>query len=191
MSRDAIWSIVFSGAIAVLMLSILLTRAEPTPLWVLLAYPAVGAALGQVVSRTSPTVDGIARVETSTIAAAGIVILAILVNMLLIERLSSTVLAGGAGSIFTYIALPAISVLLWWALERRLGRMRRTQQTAETSSEGARPRRLTSAGPGAAREIQVSPSGRPENRSNAGSSTRTALPDPASDPPTAGRSRSV
>ncbi len=157
MSRDAIWSILFSGAIAVLMLSILLTRAEPTPLWVLLAYPAVGAALGQVVSRTSPTVDGIARVETSTIAAAGIVILAILVNMLLIERLSSTVLAGGAGSIFTYIALPAISVLLWWALERRLGRMRRAQQTAETSGEAARPRRLTSAGPGAARENQVSP----------------------------------
>jgi len=162
MSRDATWSMVFSGAIAVLMLSILLTRSEPTPLWLLIIYPVVGAVLGQVVSRTSPTVDGIARVETSTIAAACIVTLAILVNMLLLERLGGTAMGGGLGSIATNFALPAISVLLWWALARRLDQMRHAQMTDERSSADARPRHLSSVGPVAARENQASPLRPPE-----------------------------
>ena len=133
MSQDAIWRLMFSAAIAVLMLGILLVRSEPVPLWVLAVYPLVGAFLANIASRTSPTVEGIERLETSTIAAAAIFVLAALVNVLLIdvllrEYLSGEFLDGSHFQRFSFIALPGISVLLWWALERRLTRLRRAKK---------------------------------------------------------------
>lgn len=122
---DAGWSAVFSMAIAVLMLAILMIRTEPVDIWVLFVYPAIGALLAHVASRTSPTVEGIAWIETSTIAAACVVVLAALVNLLLLEVLyremwSGEYLNGDGYQQFSFFALPTISVLLWWALERRL-----------------------------------------------------------------------
>lgn len=136
MSQDAIWRLMFSAAIAVLMLGILLVRSEPVPLWVLAVYPLVGAFLAHIASRTSPTIEGIERLETSTIAAAAIFVLAALVNLLLIdvllrEYLSGEFLDGDAFQRFSFLALPAISVLLWWALERRLTRLRRKKKAGK------------------------------------------------------------
>ena len=135
MSRDGLWSIFFSVAIAVLMVAILMIREDPVPFWVLVVYPCVGALLANLASRTSPTVEGIAWIETGTIAAAAIVILAALINFLLIELLLREVISGeflgGTGfKRFSFYALPAISVLLWWALERRLSRMRQAGRHA-------------------------------------------------------------
>lgn len=135
MSRDGFWSLFFSIAIAVLMVAILMIREDPAPLWVLVVYPCVGALLANLASRTSPTVEGIAWIETGTIAAAAIVILAALINLLLIELLMREVISGeflgGTGfQQFSFYALPAISVLLWWALERHLSRMRRSGRRA-------------------------------------------------------------
>lgn len=111
------------------MLTILMIRTEPVETWVLFVYPAIGALLAHVASRTSPTIEEIAWIETSTIAAACIVVLAALVNLLLIELLVREMLLGEflAGTLlqqFSFFALPTISALLWWALERRLSRMR-------------------------------------------------------------------
>lgn len=130
MSKDTTWSLLFSIAIAVLMAAILMIREDPVPTWVLIVYPAVGAVLANMASRTSPTVDGIAWIETGMIAAAAIVILAALINFLLIELLlreiiSGEFLSGTAFQKFSFYALPAISALLWWSLERRLTRMRK------------------------------------------------------------------
>lgn len=99
-------------------------------MWVLIAYPTVGAALANIASRTSPSVEEIARVETSVIAAAAIFVLACLVNVLLIDMLATEMLgrseaeAAGAQR-YSVVLLSLISVLLWWALERRLTRYRR------------------------------------------------------------------
>ena len=128
-SSNVFWSVSFSIAIAVLMLTILLIRTDPVETWVLFVYPTTGALLAHVASRTSPTVEEIAWIETSTIAAACIVVLAALVNLLLIELLVREMLLGEflAGTLvqqFSFFALPTISALLWWALERRLTRMR-------------------------------------------------------------------
>ncbi|MEM7213060.1 MAG: hypothetical protein AAF479_14415 [Pseudomonadota bacterium] len=135
MSRDGWWSALFSLAIAVLMAAILLIREAPVPTWVLIVYPFVGAMLANIASRTSPTTDGIAWIETGTIAAAAIVILAALINLLLIELLLREVingefLSGNGFKQFSFYALPTISALLWWALERRLARMRKAGRTA-------------------------------------------------------------
>ncbi|MEM9058977.1 MAG: hypothetical protein AAGD13_00820 [Pseudomonadota bacterium] len=135
LSRDSLWSLLFSIAIAILMAAILLIRDEPVPIWVLIVYPLVGAVLANVASRTSPTVDEIAWIETGTIAAAAIVILAGLLNLLLIELLVREIISGeflNADSFrrFSFYALPTISALLWWALERRLTRMRRAGRRA-------------------------------------------------------------
>ena len=135
MAREGLWSLLFSGAIAVLMAAILLIRDDPVPTWVLVVYPLVGALLANIASRTSPTVDEIAWIETGTIAAAAIVILAGLINLLLIELLvremiSGEFLSGNGFKQFSFYALPAISALLWWALERRLSIMRRAGRRA-------------------------------------------------------------
>lgn len=132
MSNDAIWRGLFSIAIAILMLGILLIRSEPVPDWVLVVYPLVGAVLANIASRTSPTVEGIARLETSAIAAAAVVVLAALLNLLLLDMLrreymSGEFLGGSGFRQFAFLALPAVSVLLWWALERRLTRFRLRQ----------------------------------------------------------------
>ena len=132
MSHDAVWRMMFTAAIAVLMLGILLVRSEPVPFWVLIVYPVVGALLANIASRTSPTIEGIARLETSTVAAAAIFVLAALVNVLLIDVLlrefkSGEFSEGDRVEQLSFLVLPAISVLLWWALERRLTRMRRSK----------------------------------------------------------------
>ena len=154
MTRDGLWSLFFSIAIAVLMVALLLIREDSVPLWVLVVYPCVGALLANLASRTSPTVEGIAWIETGTIAAAAIVILAALINLLLIELLmreviSGEFLGGTAFQQFSFYALPAISVLLWWALERHLSRMRQAGRRAaellvsENPAEGLRKQDAT------------------------------------------------
>ncbi|MFK7943572.1 MAG: hypothetical protein AB8B85_11760, partial [Paracoccaceae bacterium] len=121
---------------------ILLIRAEPTPIWVLVFYPTVGAVLANIASRTSPLTKDIARVETSVIAAAAIFVLACLVNLLLIELLVTEIRAGltvrqPASQRWSLVVLSAVSVLLWWALERRLTRMRESAaQELLRKSEG-------------------------------------------------------
>ena len=50
MSRDGLWSLLFSIAIAVLMAAILFIREDAVPVWVLIVYPAVGALLANVAS---------------------------------------------------------------------------------------------------------------------------------------------
>lgn len=129
MSPNFIWRLLFSGAIAILMLAILLIRTEPVQTWVLFVYPLVGAFLAHVASRTSPTTESIAWIETGTIAAASIVVLAAIMNILLIELLLREFISGEFlnGNVFkqiVFFALPTVSVLLWWALERRLSRVR-------------------------------------------------------------------
>lgn len=133
MLSDGLWRFLFSLAICVLMVGILMTRSEPTPLWVMIGYPLVGAALANIASRTSPSADQMARVETTVIAAAAIFVLASLVNLMLLDLLVSY-----QSGIRTHpnpklktaslIILPLISVLLWWALERRLTRFRHAQK---------------------------------------------------------------
>jgi len=147
--NDIFWSSCFSVAIAVLMLTILMIRTEPVETWVLFVYPAIGALLAHVASRTSPTIEEIAWIETSTIAAACIVVLAALVNVLLIELLVremilGELLAGSTVQQFSFFALPTISALLWWALERRLTRMRqagrkRLEKTERTQTQAVKP----------------------------------------------------
>lgn len=138
--KDVFWSSCFSVAIAVLMLTILLIRTEPVDTWVLIVYPGIGALLAHVASRTSPTIEEIAWIETSTIAAACIVVLAALVNLLLIELLLREMVLGEllTGTIvqqISFFALPTISALLWWALERRLTRMRQAGRKRLKGSE--------------------------------------------------------
>lgn len=136
MSQDKTWRLMFSAAITVLMLGILLVRAEPVPTWVLVVYPLCGGALANIASRTSPNVEEIARIETSVIAAAAIFVLAALVNVLLVDLFMRQVetnefLGGSSFDQFTFFALPSISVLLWWALERRLTRLRQARQKGQ------------------------------------------------------------
>lgn len=130
MSGDALWRALFAGAVAVLMFGILSIRSDPVPPWVLLVYPIVGALLAHIASRTSPSVDSIARLETSTVAAAAIFVLAILVNGLLLDMIHREATSGEITGNTRYgkvpfLVLPSIGVLLWWALERRLTRWRR------------------------------------------------------------------
>lgn len=144
MRRDTVWSIMFSFAIAVLMLAILLARNVTPPFWVLITYPAIGAVLAQVASRTCPNRRQIAWLETGSIAAACVVILAGLVNLLLVELFirnaySDAAAAGRIANDISYVVLPAISVLLWWALERRIKRLR--QAALEEASASARNER--------------------------------------------------
>ena len=129
MLSDRLWRLSFCTAIAVLMVGLLLIREEATPIWVLITYPLVGAALANIASRTSPSQKDIARVETGVIAAAAIFVLASLVNLLLLEFLLNAIFVGakiGATDLqrWSVVLLPLVSVLLWWALERRLSRWR-------------------------------------------------------------------
>jgi len=70
--------------------------------------------------------------------------LAALINLLLVEILLREILAGEflqgtAFKRFTFFALPAISALLWWALERRLSRLRKRKrdQSGPDDSDGS------------------------------------------------------
>lgn len=129
MRSDRLWRLLFSGSVVVLLLGILLLRTEPAPIWFLVVYPAIGGVLAHMASRTSPTVEGIARVETSVIAATALFVLWAIVNVLLVDFLIGQMLAdvyvsGLPVHKVAFIALPAIAVCLWWALERRLARVR-------------------------------------------------------------------
>lgn len=144
MLSDKLWRLSFCLAIAVLMAGILLIRAEPVPLWVLVTYPLVGAALANIASRTSPSIEQIARVETSVTAAAAIFVLACLVNLLLIDLLVAEIREGREAQPstierFSIVVLPLVSVLLWWALERRLTKFRHSRR-AMLKAAGAEKR---------------------------------------------------
>ena len=146
MRRDTVWSILFSFAIAVLMLAILLTRSVTPPVWVLITYPAIGAVLAQIASRTCPNRRQIAWLETGSIAAACVVILAGLVNLLLVELFIRKAYGDAAAASriaddISYVVLPAISVLLWWALERRIKRLRRQALEEAAVSTANEPER--------------------------------------------------
>jgi hypothetical protein len=117
-------------------------RSEPVQNWVLAVYPLVGGLLAHVASRTSPSSEEIARLETTVIAAAAIFVLAALVNILLIDLLLREILEGefldgGASDALAFFGLPAVSVLLWWALERRLSRMRRSGRDDQGGTDEA------------------------------------------------------
>ena len=141
MARDFAWRLTFAVAIAALMLMILLIRSQSTPLWVVIVYPAVGALLAYVASRTSPRTDEISWIEASTIAAACIVLLAVLINLLVIEQLLTLIAAGGAANApfqkYGVVILQGIAVVLWLALSRRLERMRRRRTDVDEGSEEA------------------------------------------------------
>ena len=103
----------------------------------------VGAMLAHIASRTSPTVEEIARIETSVIAAAAIFVLAAIVNVLLADLLMRQIetneyLGGTLFDRVAFFALPALSVLLWLALERRLTRLRRERRDAAARRNAGR-----------------------------------------------------
>lgn len=126
---EQVWSILFALSVGVLMLTILLMRSEPVAGWVLVVYPLVGGLLGLAASRTSPTAEQMAAIESAAIAAAVVIMLAGLVNMLLIDMLlreirSGEMLSGGPMQQVTFFAAPAAAAMFWWALQRRLSRLR-------------------------------------------------------------------
>jgi hypothetical protein len=126
---DHVWSILFALSVALLMMTVLLVRSEPVPGWAILLYPVTGGLLALAASRTSPSADQIAWIESSAIAAAAVVVLAGLVNLLLLDMLlrqikTGTVLAGAPMQQVMFFAAPGVAVLLWWALQRRLSRLR-------------------------------------------------------------------
>lgn len=126
--RDQVWSLAFAVAVAVLMLAILLMRSVPVPVWVMIVYPGAGGVLAHMASRTSPTAAQMATIESGAIAAAAIIVLAALVNMLLADMLLREMRTGemlGSGSGTVFFGLPAAAAALWWALQRRLARLRR------------------------------------------------------------------
>lgn len=129
MDGDRLWSVLFAGATAILMLGILLLRPSATPLWALLTFPAIGASLAHMASRTTPNRRQILWLETSTIAAACVVLLVLMVNGFLIDLLFGAVGAGAASDrtgVLLMVVLAGGAALLWWALERRLKRLGET-----------------------------------------------------------------
>lgn len=137
--KDQGWGILFAFSVGLLMLTLLLIRSEPAPFWVLVVYPLVGGLLALTASRTSPAPEQMAWIESGAIAAAAVVVLACLVNLLLIDMLlrqmrTGGLLDGASGEQATFFGAPAAAVLLWWALQRRLSRLR--VLAAERQREG-------------------------------------------------------
>lgn len=127
--HERAWSVLFAVSVGILMLTVLMMRSDPMPSWVLIVYPFVGALLALAASRTSPSAEQMTWIETGTIAAAAIVVLACLVNMLLLDMLvrqvrSDEMLGAGQARELVFFAAPAAAVLLWLALQRRLSRLR-------------------------------------------------------------------
>ncbi len=142
MRRDVFWRFLFAGAIAVLMLGILLSRHVTPPLWVLIAYPAIGAMLAHVVSRTSTNRKQIAMLETASIAAACVVFAATIVHacasaLFLDAVRAKTAAADQSTVIVFFVLLTLASLMSWWALERRIRKLRSEDLGAETDDEGA------------------------------------------------------
>lgn len=138
--EEQVWSTLFALSVGVLMLTILLIRSDPMPLWVLVVYPSVGGLLGLAASRTSPTAEQMAWIESGVIAAAAIIVLACLINMLLMDMMlrqfhSEDMLGGGPMQQATFfVALTAVA-LFWWALQRRLSRFRLAGAERNRASE--------------------------------------------------------
>ena len=140
MISDKLWSALFACATAVLMLGIMLLRTAPPPTWALLIFPAVGALLAHAASRTTENRQHIMWLETSTIAAACVVVLMLMINGFLIELFVGSVSTSAEAirqpaGVLLFFVLAGGSVLLWWALERRLSRMRKAGRTRLQSSE--------------------------------------------------------
>ena len=140
MVSDKLWSTLFACATAVLMLGILLLRTATPPMWALLIFPAVGALLAHVASRTTENRQHIMWLETSTIAAACVVVLMLLINGFLIDLFFGAV-SGTAEAIqrpsdmLLFFVLAGGSVLLWWAFERRVKRLRHATDGDQHSAE--------------------------------------------------------
>lgn len=129
MANDKIWSGVFAGATAVLMLGILLLRSTVPPTWALLAFPAIGAFLAHVASRTTPNRRQILWLETATISAACVVLVVLLLDVLVVDLFAvafgaGTDSGGGNRGLVTMLFLISGSSVLWWVLYRRLNRYR-------------------------------------------------------------------
>lgn len=121
------WGVLFACSVGVLMLAVLLIRSDPVPGWVLLVYPLVGGLLGLAASRTSPSADQMAWIETGAIAAAAVVLFAGALNLLLAEAIVREMRTGQMavpGQSLMFSATLAASGLLWWVLQRRLTRIR-------------------------------------------------------------------
>ena len=141
MISDKLWSALFACATAVLMLGIMLLRTAPPPTWALLIFPAVGALLAHAASRTTENRQHIMWLETSTIAAACVVVLMLMINGFLIELFVGSVSTSAEAiqqpaGVLLFFVLAGGSVLLWWAFERRVKRLRHgsdgDQHAAET-----------------------------------------------------------
>ncbi len=143
MVSDRVWSALFACATAVLMLGILLLRTATPPAWALMIFPTIGASLAHVASRTTNNRRQIMWLETSTIAAACVVVLMLMVNGFLIDLFVRAV-SGTAAAIHNpadlilFFVLAGGSVLLWWAFERRVKRLRDTPAGTQVAAESDR-----------------------------------------------------
>ena len=132
MRREFFWRLLFTAAIAAVLLAILLAGTVTPPIWVLICYPAVGALLAHIVSRTAPNRHQIAWLETASIAAACVLIIAMAVNalaeVLFLDDLRAE--GGGAGQtaeIAFFCLLTVASLASWWGLERWVRRIRESR----------------------------------------------------------------
>ena len=123
MRRENFWTLLFAGAVAVLLLGILLARHVTPPVWVLVIYPAIGAGLALLVHRTSPNRVQIARLETITIAAACALVIGLSVGgaaeWLFLGGIRAA--AGDSGTSLGILVTTAVatgSLALWWIIGR-------------------------------------------------------------------------
>lgn len=141
--RETMWNLMFSAAIAVLMLEILLSRNLTPPIWVLIAYPAFGAVLAHVAGRTCPNRNHIVWLENATIAAACVILVVTVVNSILGFLFLDDLRAAGDSIARTldtivFISLTTSAVMLWWSLERGITRLRSAEIENETRPDAAR-----------------------------------------------------
>lgn len=141
--RDTLWNLLFSAAIAVLMLGILLSRNLTPPIWVLIAYPAFGALLAHVAGRTCPNRSHIVWLENATIAAACVIVLVSVADEILGALFLDELRAEGDSiarslDLIVFITLTTSAVMLWWSLERGITRVRSSGVDEESQSEASR-----------------------------------------------------
>lgn len=130
MSSDCIWRLLFTGATSILMLAFLLSWSQPLARWVLVVYPSVGAVMAYVASRTSPSAEEIARIETGTVAATCVAAPILLLEDALGAYLLGAVLAHEK----LHFAAVAVTLLAafaaWLPLEQKLARIRKRMAEA-------------------------------------------------------------
>lgn len=139
MSDEKIWSMLFAGATAILMLGIMLLRSTIPPTWALLVFPVIGASLAHVASRTTPKPSQILWLEKSIITAACFVLLVLMVNGFLIDLFVSAIRDGasdraGRAGILMVIVLSGCAALLWWAFQQRASRFREGEPGLDSRS---------------------------------------------------------